>query len=58
MSTRSKKGSAPNGSATEFGERDVFDETMFDAVPDDEPEEATYSDLQYAAVAEGEEIKG
>ena len=56
MRTRAKNESA-KPEADKMEERDVFDETMFDAVPCDEPEENAYSDLQYDAVSEGADIK-
>ena len=51
MRKRKRKDQTENQYKTEAPERDIFDETMYDAVVYDDPSCEEYPDLQYAAVS-------
>ena len=58
MKKRSDKEAVNDPLAPETGERDVFDESMFDVVLYEDEDSEEYPDLQYAAVSESSSAKG
>ena len=58
MKKRSDNEAANDQTIPRTGERDVFDESMFDVVLYEDEDSEEYPDLQYAAVSESSSAKG